>query len=76
MAGWRRPGEKVGVADSDLPDRQVRDLIRGWVMDRWLVVTDPAKRSRAYTLSVEYWRSVGEITAVGRIAPEDDSVPG
>lgn len=47
-----------------LSDRQVRDLIRGWVVDGWLVVADPAKRSRAYVLSAEYRRSVGGLTAV------------
>lgn len=47
-----------------LSDRQVRDLIRGWVRDGWLVVADPAKRSRAYVLSAEYRRSVGGLTAV------------
>lgn len=47
-----------------LSDRQVRDLIRGWVMNGWLVISDPAKRSRAYVLSAEYRRSVGGLTAV------------
>ena len=47
-----------------LSDRQVRDLIRGWVMAGWLVVADPAKRSRAYVLSAEYRRSFGGLTAV------------
>lgn len=47
-----------------LSDRQVRDLIRGWGVDGWLVVADPAKRSRAYTLSAEYRRSIGGLSAV------------
>lgn len=51
-----------------LSDRQVRDLIRGWVLDGWLVVADPAKRSRSYVLSAEYRRSVGGLTAVSEMA--------
>jgi Fic family protein len=51
-----------------LSDRQVRDLIRGWVMDGWLVVADPAKRSRAYVLSAEYRRSIGGLTAESETA--------
>ena len=46
-----------------LSERQVRDLIRGWVADGWLLVADPARRSRAYTLSAEYRRSVGGLSA-------------
>lgn len=47
-----------------LSDRHARDLIRGWVTDGWLVVADPAKRSRAYVLSAEYRRSIGGLSAV------------
>lgn len=46
-----------------LSDRQVRDLIRRWVGDGWLLTADPAKRSRAYELSAEYRRFIGVLSA-------------
>ena len=46
-----------------LSTRQVRDLLTGWVMNGWLVMSDAARRSRSYRLSAEYRRFIGGITA-------------
>lgn len=46
-----------------LSPRTVRDLVGGWLPNGWLVVEDPARKSRRYHLSAEYRRFIGEITA-------------
>ncbi len=42
-----------------LSERMARLLIEGWVRDGWLVVIDPARRSRAYGLSATYRQLIG-----------------
>jgi len=34
--------------------RQTRDLLTGWAADGWLVVADPSRRGRKYSLAEEY----------------------
>lgn len=34
--------------------RQTRDLLTGWVKDGWLVIADPSRRGRKYSLAEEY----------------------
>jgi ABC-type sugar transport system substrate-binding protein len=46
-----------------LSPRQVRDLLAGWVDAGWLVIGDPARKSRRYRLSAEYRRFIGGISA-------------
>lgn len=46
-----------------LSPRTMRDLVTGWVADGWLVLADPARKSRRYHLSAEYRHFIGEITA-------------
>jgi len=46
-----------------LSPRTVRDLVTGWLADGWLVLADPARKSRRYHLSAEYRQFIGEITA-------------
>jgi Fic family protein len=46
-----------------LSPRQVRDLLAGWVEAGWLVVGDPARKSRRYRLSAEYRRFIGGLSA-------------
>ena len=46
-----------------LAPRTVRDLVGGWLADGWLVLADPARKSRRYHLSAEYRQFIGEITA-------------
>jgi Fic family protein len=43
-----------------LSPRQVRDLLAGWVEAGWLVIGDPARKSRRYQLSAEYRRFIGD----------------
>ena len=53
-----------------LSPRQVRDLLAGWVEAGWLVIGDPARKSRRYRLSAEYrWsRSSGVAGACSNAA--------
>ena len=46
-----------------LSPRSARDLLAGWVVDGWLVVTDPARKSRRYALSAEYRQFIGSLSA-------------
>ncbi len=46
-----------------LSPRTVRDLVAGWLAEGWLVLADPARKSRRYHLSAEYRQFIGEITA-------------
>jgi len=45
-----------------LAPRTVRDLVGGWLAAGWLVLADPARKSRRYHLSAEYRQFIGEIT--------------
>lgn len=49
-----------------LSPRMTRNLLRGWVADGWLIVADPARRSRAYALSARYRQFIGSFTATER----------
>jgi Fic family protein len=42
-----------------LSHRQVRDLLTGWVDAGWLVIGDPARKSRRYRLSAVYRQFIG-----------------
>ena len=42
-----------------LSPRQVRDLLASWVEAGWLVIGNPARKSRRYRLSAEYRRFIG-----------------
>lgn len=46
-----------------LSPRTVRDLVGDWLSAGWLVLTDPARKSRRYHLSAEYRQFIGGITA-------------
>ena len=48
-----------------LSPRQVRDLLAGWVEAGWLVIGDPARKSRRYRLSAEYRRFIGGLSVAG-----------
>jgi len=37
-----------------IPERQTRDLLKGWVADGWIEIADPSKRGRKYRLAEEY----------------------
>jgi len=42
-----------------ISDRQARELLSRWVEQDWLLIADPAKRSRKYELAEEYKKLVG-----------------
>jgi predicted ArsR family transcriptional regulator len=46
-----------------LSQRQVRDLLAEWVNAGWLVVNDASRKSRAYSLSADYRRFIGDLSA-------------
>jgi predicted ArsR family transcriptional regulator len=46
-----------------LSPRQVRDLLTEWVNTGWLVVSDASRKSRAYSLSADYRRFIGGLSA-------------
>lgn len=48
-----------------LSDRMARVLLQGWVQEGWIVVADPSRRSRAYTLSAIYRQFIGNPSAMG-----------
>lgn len=43
--------------------RQARDLLSEWVNAGWLVVNDASRKSRAYSLSADYRRFIGGLSA-------------
>ncbi len=46
-----------------LSPRQVRDLLTDWVNAGWLLVNDASRKSRAYSLSADYRRFIGDLSA-------------
>ncbi len=50
-----------------LSERMARDLLKTWVEDGWLVVVNPSRRARAFSLSPElsavYRQSIGGLSA-------------
>jgi Fic family protein len=47
-----------------LSDRMARNLLQEWVTDGWLLVSDPSKRGRRYSLSAVYRQYVGTLSAI------------
>lgn len=47
-----------------LSPRTVRDLIKKWLDEGWLIIADKSNRSRSYSLSAVYRRFIGEIKVV------------
>lgn len=47
-----------------LSDRMARNLLREWVADGWLLVNDPSRRGRRYSLSAIYRQYVGKLSAI------------
>lgn len=44
--------------------RTARYLLQGWTADGWLVVADPARRSRSYQLSTVYRQFIGNLSTM------------
>lgn len=46
-----------------LSSRMVRILLKGWIQEGWLRVSDPSNRGRAYILSAIYRQFIGKLPA-------------
>ena len=46
-----------------LSERMARNLLKDWVEDGWLEVSNPSRRARAYSLSAKYRQYIGSLTA-------------
>jgi len=55
-----------------LSGRMVRNLLQEWVADGWLLVSNPSKRGRRYSLSAVYRQYVGTLSAT----PKPERRPG
>ncbi len=49
-----------------LSERMARNLLKAWVEDGWLEVTNPSRRARAYSLSAKYRQYIGSLSAMNR----------
>lgn len=50
-----------------LSPRQCRDIVRDWIKDGWLTISNPSNKNRTYKLSAEYRRLIGGLSAeIGR----------
>jgi len=47
-----------------LSDRMARNLIQEWVEQGWLLVAEPSRRKRAYSLSAIYRQYIGNLSAI------------
>jgi Fic family protein len=47
-----------------LSDRMARNLLREWTADGWLLMSDPSRRGRRYSLSARYRQYVGTLSAI------------
>jgi DNA-binding transcriptional regulator PaaX len=54
------------AAELGLSERMARNLLGSWVKDGWLVVTNPSRRARSYSLSAKYRQYIGSLSAIVR----------
>ncbi len=47
-----------------LSERMARNLLKDWVEDGWLEVTNPSRRARSYSLSAKYRQYIGSLSAI------------
>ena len=47
-----------------LSERMARNLLKDWVEDGWLQVSNPSRRARAYSLSAKYRQYIGSLSAM------------
>jgi len=52
------------AAELGLSERMARNLLKDWVKDGWLVVTNPSRRARSYSLSAKYRQYIGSLSAI------------
>jgi len=55
-----------------LSERMARNLLKSWVDDGWLEVTNPSRRARAYSLSANYRQYIGSLSATPRERERDE----
>lgn len=54
-----------GVAEElGLSERMARNLLKDWVEDGWLQVSNSSRRARAYSLSAKYRQYIGSLSAM------------
>jgi Fic family protein len=54
------------ASELGLSERMARNLLKDWVEDGWLEVTNPSRRARSYSLSAKYRQYLGKISAIPR----------
>jgi Fic family protein len=54
------------AAELGLSERMARILLKDWVKDGWLVVTNPSRRARSYSLSAKYRQYIGSSSEIVR----------
>jgi len=47
-----------------LSERMARNLLKDWVKDGWLEVSNPSRSARAYSLSAKYRQYIGSLSAM------------
>jgi len=47
-----------------LSERMARNLLKDWVEDRWLEVSNPSRRARSYGLKALYRQYIGSLSAM------------
>jgi Fic family protein len=52
------------ASELGLSERMVRNLLKDWVEDGWLEVTNPSRRARSYSLSAKYRQYIGSLSAM------------
>jgi cell filamentation protein, protein adenylyltransferase len=52
------------AAELGLSERMARNLLGTWVKDGWLLVTNPSRRARSYSLSAKYRQYIGSLSAM------------
>jgi Fic family protein len=63
FAGTERVTTNQVAAALGLSDRMARVLLNNWVNAGWLVVADPSRRTRSYSLSAMYRQFIGNASA-------------
>ncbi len=55
-----------------LSERMARNLLKAWVEDGWMEVTNPSRRARAYSLSAKYRQYIGSLSAMPQEVEKDE----
>ena len=55
-----------------LSERIARNLLKDWVEDGWLEVTNPSRHARAYSLKALYRQYIGSLSAMPQGGEKND----